>query len=501
MTSTTDETTATNRQMETFTTPNNTIHADTICAISTAPGTGGIAVVRISGPQATGIADSIWHGSTPLATVRANTATFGRVADPDRPGETLDEAVATVFRAPRSFTGEDTVEISVHGSPFIQREMINLLIRRGCRLAEPGEFTRRAFASGKIDLAQAEAIADVIASDSRGAHRIALSQMRGQFSEKLAEMRSQLLELASLLELELDFSEEDVEFADRSRLLEIARSLKSHVDTLAATFSTGDAIKRGVPVAIIGSPNVGKSSILNKLLGDNRALVSDIPGTTRDTVEDTADIEGITFRFIDTAGIRATDDPVENLGIERSFANIAKARILVWVVTATDLAGNDTTTLTHLHELRDEISRLKSPDTALILAVNKTDLLPTRDHPATLTAAERLGADTAIPLSTVTGENLPLLRHTLHAAATQGISSSANDIIVTNARHYEALRNASSSIDRVIASLTPGHPYPLPGDLIAQDVRETLHHLGSITGTITTPEILSTIFSRFCIGK
>lgn len=307
------------------------IENDTICAVSTPSGVGGIAVVRVSGPQAVTIADKIWKGKR-LGSVVSHTVHLGNIME-QGDDEPLDQAVATVFRAPNSFTGEDVVEFSIHGSRWIQRELINLLIRSGCRLAEPGEFTRRAFASGKLDLAQAEAVADVIASSSKSAHRLASSQMRGVFSKNISELRDKLIHIASLLELELDFSEEEVEFASREELTSMAHDLLERISRLAGSFSTGNALKEGVPVAIVGEPNVGKSTLLNRLLDDNRAIVSEIPGTTRDTIEDTTDIDGVMYRFIDTAGIRETDDTVENMGIQRTLKAVSDARIVVWLVT------------------------------------------------------------------------------------------------------------------------------------------------------------------------
>ncbi|WP_301346079.1 tRNA uridine-5-carboxymethylaminomethyl(34) synthesis GTPase MnmE [uncultured Muribaculum sp.] len=507
-----------------------TLSNNTICAISTPAGVGGIAVARVSGAQAIEIVDKLWHGKRALAEAPTHTAHFGQIIDPLN-GEMLDEAVATVFRAPRSFTGEEVVEIAVHGSLWVQRELINLLIRNGCRLAEPGEFTRRAFASGKMDLAEAEAVADVIASTSRAAHRVAISQMRGNFSRRLSQLRDSLLDLAALLELELDFSEEEVEFADRAHLLNLSNETLREVTRLANTFATGDAIRRGIPVAIIGQPNVGKSSILNLLTGDDRAIVSDIPGTTRDTVEDTVDIDGYTFRFIDTAGLRDTTDLVENLGIDRAWAKIAEARIILWVITP-DTPGHE------IAEFANTLAARRNPDAKTILILNKADLLPhsgdtnsstpltpdsslhtfqshvtteksgvTTPHteqPADISAGAPApthpNCDYTLTLSALTGHGHTTLRHTLVKAATAELATAPDTtdaIIVTNARHYQALTSAADSLRRVIDALTAN----LPGDLVAQDVRETIHHLSAITGTITAPDILATIFSRFCIGK
>ncbi len=444
-------------------------NTDTIAAISTPAGTGGIAVARISGPAAIAIADAIWQG-LPLSHAKSHTAHYGSVMDSD--GGELDQAVATVFRAPASFTGEDTVEISTHGSAYVQREILNSLIKAGARMAEAGEFTRRAFANGKLDLAQAEAVADVIASQSREANRIAISQMRGQFSSRLQQLRDQLLQLASLLELELDFSEEDVEFASREALLQIARQVKAEVERLSESFRTGSAIKNGIPVAIIGATNAGKSSLLNALLGDDRAIVSDIHGTTRDIVEDTITIGGYTFRLMDTAGLRQTSDTIENLGIQRSVSAASNAHIIIALIDG----SNPTLPQT-------------PPTTASVIwAWNKTDQFPP-------TAASTDTIDCAI--SAKTGSGIERLKALLADTAAREAASHAGEILITNARHHQALLQSSQSITRVIQALEAN----ISGDLISIDLRLTIDHLSSILGQITTPEILQSIFTRFCIGK
>ena len=495
---------------------------NTICAISTPAGCGGIAVVRVSGPQAVEAVGQIWRGKD-LAKTAARQATLGDIVD-RQSGETVDTALAMVMRGPHSFTGEDTVELSVHGSTWIQRETLRLLIDAGCRLAQPGEFTRRAFANGKMDLAEAEAVADVIASTTRESHRIAAQQMRGDISRRLGELRAQLVDLSALLELELDFSEEDVEFASRARLLEIAGNVKSEVDRLAASFSTGQAIREGVPVAIVGNPNAGKSTLINALLEEDRAIVSDIPGTTRDTIEDTMQIGGIEFRLIDTAGIRATDDAIEALGIERSVKALRRARIAIAVV---DTTAPPDRTIAIMRRVEQE----REAGTAVIAALNKSDaagpgeggMRPSPEasdeiddsnamRPAhAFASAEARNAVCAIEshrkavagiapeaavveISALRCTGIDLLRQRLLDLTD---IPATNDVVVSNARHYEALAQASASIDRVIAGLTAD----LSGVLIAEDLRQTLHHLGEITGQITTPEILSTIFSRFCVGK
>ena len=473
---------------------------DTICAISTPPGVGGIAVIRISGPQAIEIAERIWSG-TPLTQAKARTLHTGMITDPANNGEMLDQAVAAIFHAPASFTGEDTVELSVHGSRYVQQRLLEILCDNGCRLALPGEFTRRAFANGKIDLAQAEAIADVIASESRAAHRLAASQMKGQFSARLNRLRDKLLEIASLLELELDFSEEEVEFASRSRLTALAQDLHSELTRLADSFAAGNAIKQGIPVAIIGPTNAGKSSLLNLILGQQRAIVSDIHGTTRDTIEDTLAIGDYTFRFIDTAGLRHTDDPIENLGIKRTRQAAANAAITLLVVDATrplpspaDLAlpaDSDTDSDSNA----DAGSHTAEDTRPVILLLNKTDLpgaITTLPTPLPYRATD------IIPFSAHTGEGNDTLLQQLkkHAKALSG-DNTQDTILVTNLRHAQALQAAAETTAALLAGLSAN----IPGDLLAQDLRATIHHLSTITGTLTTPDILTTIFSRFCVGK
>lgn len=452
---------------------------DTICAISTPPGVGGIAVARVSGPKALEVVQKIWKGK-PLDAMKSHSAHLGTILDSQ--GNTLDQGVVTLFLAPASFTGEDVLELSVHGSRFVQRELLNALMAAGARLAEPGEFTRRAFVNGKFDLAQAEAVADVIASDSRAAHRIAINQMRGGYSKTLESLREKLLELASLLELELDFSEEEVEFASRQHLLALAQAIHSEVTRLQKSFAQGTAIKQGIPVAIVGATNAGKSSLLNALLGDDRAIVSNIHGTTRDVVEDTLEIGDYQFRFMDTAGLRSTDDTIEKIGIERSLKAISKASIVINVADPADPAAES---------IYQQVSRTVDLEaTQLIFVTNKADLYP---H-ATLSFIP--AEQTQISLSCATSEGLDTLRHALEEAARR-IDGDSSNILVTNARHAEILANAAQSTRRIIQGLDSN----LSGDLIAQDVRETIHHLGTISGTITTTQILTTIFSRFCIGK
>ena len=459
---------------------------DTICAISTPAGVGGIAVVRVSGSKAVEYVMKSWRGYD-LRKAATHTAHFGRIVYPD--GETLDEVVATVFLCPHSFTGEDTVELSCHGSQWIQTQLVTLMLRNGCRAAEGGEFTRRAFMNGKIDLSQAEAIADVIASSSRASHRVAISQMRGGFSEMLARLREQLLEFVSLMELELDFSEEDVEFADRSRLTDLARHIDSVITSLADSFSVGNAIKNGVPVAIVGETNAGKSTLLNRLLHDDKAIVSDIRGTTRDAIEYTINLGGITFRFIDTAGIRDTSDRIESIGIDRTFQKIDNASVILWMIDGTQGTGN----------IRETAERIMPhcQGKQLIAVINKSDKLDNSTIQAIQSEISHIhdGIST-IAISAKNDIAVDRLEKMLVESA--GIpENDPNAVVVTNARHYGALCHAQEAIRRAITGLQSG----LSGDFVSQDIRECMHYLGEITGEITTHEILGSIFSRFCIGK
>ena len=448
---------------------------DTICAISTAPGTGGIAVARVSGHNAITIVSKIWKGKN-LNDVASHSAHLGIVYDSN--GEILDEAVATVFRNPNSFTGEDVVELSIHGSRWIQSQLIQSLITAGCRMALPGEFTRRAFAAGRLDLAQAEAVADVISSSSKAAHRMAMSQMRGAFSKKIDAMRDELVQLASLLELELDFSEEDVEFASRNRLLEIADTLSAQLKRAAASFRAGQAIKDGIPVAIVGNTNAGKSSLLNALVEDDRAIVSDIHGTTRDVVEDTIEIGEYLIRFQDTAGLRQTEDPIEQLGIERSHSVASAANIVIYVVDSS-IASNPEETARELPHID-------------IIVANKTDLPQQFDS---ATWQKVYPTATILPCSARNGKGIDTLRQTI--CDLLRADTSEDDIIVANARHAQSLAEAAANLEALSVALRNG----IPTDLAAQDLRAAIHHLSTITGTITTPEILQNIFKNFCIGK
>ena len=458
-----------------------------ICAISTAAGTGGIAVIRVSGKDTIDITSKVWQGK-PIGQMPSHTAHLGRIVGPD--GYVVDEVVLTLFRSPRSFTGDDTIEISCHGSVWIQQQIINLLISAGCRMATGGEFTQRAFLNGRLDLSQAEAIADLIASSSQAAHRIAFSQMRGQFSHRLAQLREQLLEFVSLMELELDFSEEEVEFADRSRLLALATDIHTEISRLEQSFAVGNAIKNGIPVAIVGETNVGKSTLLNTLLHDDRALVSDIHGTTRDVIEDTIVIAGTLFRLIDTAGIRTTSDVVESMGIERTFRKLDQASIVLWLIDATAPTDDIHTTFTR-------IANATADTTRIVPIINKADLATANQLSAAADAiASHLPQAQSLQISAKSAIGIDILQQRICALAALP-QNDANEVIVTNARHYAALRSARQAIERAIDGLRNG----LSGDFVSQDIRETMHYLGEITGEITPNDILGTIFSHFCIGK
>jgi len=453
---------------------------ETICALATAPG-GALGIIRISGAQSLEILSRIFTKN--LADARPNTIHYGHIVEqvalPQQQTATIvDEVLVSVFRAPHSYTGEESAEISCHGSRYILNKVLELLIQQGCRMANPGEFTQRAYLNGKMDLTQAEAVADLIASTNQATHQVALSQLRGHFSSRLEQLREQLLKLTSLLELELDFSDhEDLEFADRSELLKLSKEIDAHITSLARSFETGQALKQGIPVAIVGKTNVGKSTLLNALLKDDRAIVSDVHGTTRDTIEDTIDIQGITFRFIDTAGIRQTQDAVEQIGIERTYAAIEKARIVLWIIDSKPSS----------EEINDILQRIEN--NRLIVVRNKTDKGNINDF--------TLPNHPLVSISAKFGKGIDKLEQAIYEAADIPALSD-NDIIVTNARHYEALTRSHDCIQRVIDGLQ----MQLSGDLLSEDLRQALDTLAEITGGQITPhEVLGNIFKNFCVGK
>lgn len=500
---------------------------DTICAVATASGTGAISIIRISGTESFGIVRNIFRKKgnlLELNDIEPYKAYYGEIFDSipdDKP--MIDDALVTFFKSPHSYTGEDSVEISCHGSYFVQQKILELLCTRGCRLAEPGEFSKRAFINGKLDLAQAEAVADLIASQNEAEHRIAVNQMKGGFSKELGELRSQLVDLTSLLELELDFSEEDVEFADRTKLYDLLDNAIMHIGKLADTFKMGNAIKHGIPVAIVGETNTGKSTLLNAILGEERAIVSDIEGTTRDTIEETFTIDGVMYRFIDTAGIRETSETIEKIGIERTFKKISEADIVIGMIDATK-------PLKDVYKAaRDIISHVNVLTQKLLFFINKNDLIDVpkfydindnfkweikqaleksiEDHGGYMT--DEFGYS-------ITGRELRdirnLMKYYIRSAKkpedienlkhdikynTKDLKVGTNDILVTNIRHFEALTQAKESLERV----KNGLDNKLSDDLLAEDLRQALYYIGSITGEVTNGEVLKNIFGRFCIGK
>ena len=480
---------------------------DTICAPATIPGTGAISVIRLSGPEALSIADKVVTcNGTPLSSTDGYRIRYGTVLDND--GETVDNVLVSVFRAPHSYTGEDSAEISCHASGYIVQTIIGLLLDAGARSAGPGEFTRRAFVNGKMDLAQAEAVADVIAAQDKAAHRVAMNQLKGGYSKELGKLRAKLLKMTSLLELELDFSEEDVEFASRSEMSLLVNDVLHHVSTLASSFKRGNAVKNGLPVAIIGPANSGKSTLLNAIIGEDRAIVSDIAGTTRDTIEEVLNVGGVSLRFIDTAGIRDTDETVEKIGIGRSLKKMQEASIILGIL---DPARGFSSMK---NDVQFFLSNVDLSEQKLILVLNKIDLIKDGNEAdlavnknvirgnEIVSLIENKSIDIPlVKISAKTGEGLVDLMSTLSNKASDLVGTS-DSTLVTNLRHYEALRKSEAPLRRVLSGLgATDHGTPLPPDLIAQDLREALHYIGSIVGEISTDEVLGSIFREFCVGK
>ncbi len=451
---------------------------ETICALATATG-GAIGIIRISGPKTLEILSDIFTKS--LTKALPNTIHYGHIKDKD---EIIDEVLVSVFRTPHSYTGEESAEISCHGSQYILNKVLELLVKNGCRMANPGEFTMRAYLNGKMDLSQAEAVADIIASTNKATHQLAMSQLRGSVSNELSLLREQLLHLTSLMELELDFSDhEDLEFADRTELLQLTKKIDSHITRLAHSFETGQAIKQGIPVAIVGKTNVGKSTLLNRLLKDDRAIVSNVHGTTRDTIEDTIDIQGVTFRFIDTAGIRKTTDEVECIGIQRTYEAIKKARIVLWVI-------DDIPSPKDIQEIVEETN-----DKYLVIIQNKEDKENSVKIP--LYTFHSLHNYTFLRVSAKYNQHIDELEKTIYEAADIP-TLTETDVIITNARHYDALVRARQSLSHVLDGMRSG----LSGDLLSEDLRDVLSNLAEITGGQITPnEVLGNIFKHFCVGK
>lgn len=458
---------------------------DTICAIATPSGIGAISVIRVSGKKSFQICEKIFFPKSKkidFSNLKAFSIIYGNIIFEN---EIIDEVLVSVFKAPNSYTGEDSIEISCHGSIYIQHKILEILIKSGATLAQPGEFTMRAFFNGKMDLSQAEAVADLISSASQSSHRVAINQFRGGFSNDIKKLRTELLDFASLIELELDFSEEDVEFADRKKLNILIESIKNEVNKLINSYKLGNVIKKGIPVAIIGKPNVGKSTLLNAILNEDKAIVSEIPGTTRDSIEDTFVINGVIFRFIDTAGLRESEDEIEQIGISRTYDNIKKASIILYVVDISETTVDEINT-----NIKDLQKVIGDESKKIILVANKIDKLV--DVPK---GGKQLFEWETVFVSAKRNENVQLLSDVIYKAVDLNIGN--DETIVTNIRHYEALLNSYDSIINIVNGLENG----ISGDLLAMDIRQALHYLGEITGQVSVDEILGNIFSKFCIGK
>lgn len=457
--------------------------SDTIIALSTPPGIGAIGVIRLSGKDAIEIVDKVFQGRN-LQKVKGNTVHYGKILDDN--GKVIDECLATVFRAPKSYTKEDVVEISCHGSSYIIEQLLQLFLSNGARHADRGEFTLRAFLNGQMDLSQAEAVADLIASDNAGSHELAIKQMRGGFSDQIKELRQELIDFAALIELELDFGEEDVEFADRGKLESLVTEIRKVIKKLLDSFHLGNVIKNGVATVIAGRPNAGKSTLLNALLNEERAIVSDIAGTTRDTIEESLNIDGILFRFVDTAGIREARDQIESIGVERALSEIAKSTVALHVVDI-----SDTTPEMVWEDLKD----FKIQNSAFIIILNKMDLNP-YTRPESYYKEGLISEENLLTTSALNKMNIEALKDVLYKAVIDNPQLMDNTI-VSNVRHYDALNKSYESLDDVLNGLASG----ITGDFIAMDIRQALHHLGEITGEIHTDDLLDSIFGRFCIGK
>ncbi|WP_338407758.1 tRNA uridine-5-carboxymethylaminomethyl(34) synthesis GTPase MnmE [uncultured Flavobacterium sp.] len=467
------------------------LHTDSIVALATPSGAGAIAIIRISGEDAIAIGNSVFQSikGKDLSKQKSHTLHLGHIIDNNK---TLDEVLVSIFKGPNSYTGENTIEISCHGSTYIQQQIIQLLLRKGCRMATPGEFTLRAFLNGKLDLSQAEAVADLISSDNEASHQIAMQQMRGGFSNEIAKLREELLNFASLIELELDFAEEDVAFADRTQFHELLNRIEFVLKRLIDSFAVGNVIKNGIPVAIVGEPNVGKSTLLNALLNEERAIVSHIAGTTRDTIEDELVISGIGFRFIDTAGIRETVDVIESIGIRKTFEKIEQAQVVLFLIDSLQLI------IDNENKLKIEIEKIKNkfPQKPLVIVINKIDFLDKEQNKLLAEKLSIINYPLSIKISAKQSIGIEELKNQLLSFVNTGALRN-NETIVTNTRHYDSLLKALDEIQKVKYALETN----LSSDLMAIDIKEALYHFGMITGQVTNDELLGNIFANFCIGK